>query len=142
MLLSVQDIPIGIIGTIFGVEVPGQQVWYPRSFHAIAERGVGGSPNRSYLLTITDGTNTVAAIGADDAGDEPGTCEITWAMTPAANVAAGDTGVSIAPLGSFTLPAGYQIVGTILNAAPGDGWLSATAWFDFSYSTPSGTPGI
>lgn len=138
MLLSVQPIPIGIISTFFGVVVPGHQTWYPRSFFAIAQRGAGGAPDRSYLLTISDGTNVVATVGADDNGTEPGTCEITWAQTPAATVAAGATGVTVAPLAALVLPAGYQILGSILNPVAGDAWVSATAWFDYAYDTPPG----
>lgn len=138
MLLAVQPATIGIISSLFGFEVPGHQIWTPRSFYAVAQRDVGGAPDRSYLLTISDGTNTVVSVGADDAGDEPGTCSITWAHTPATSVASGAVGVSVAPLGPIVLPSGYQVLGSIVNGAPGDGWLSATAWYDYVYTTPPG----
>lgn len=114
--------------------VPGHQQWRPRSFHAVANKVVGGSPIRSYVLNISDGTNTVASVGAVDDGAEPGTCEVTWAPTQAAHSSSGTTGVTVAPLAEFLLPAGYEIDLIIVNPAIGDGWLSAVAWVDYSYS--------
>jgi len=87
VLLTTVTGDIGIISTFFGFTVPGQQIWSPRSFIAVAQRGVGGTPDRAYTLTITDGTNTVAQVGAADNGTEPGLCTVTWCATPAATVA-------------------------------------------------------
>lgn len=138
MLLAVQPATIGIISTIFGFQVPGHQIWKPRSFRATATRGAGGAPDRSYLLTITDGTNVVAAIGADDAGTEPGSIDVTWALMPAAVSSAGAFAVSVAPLAPFSLRPGYQITGTILGAVSGDAWTDVVAWYDYSYTIPPG----
>ncbi len=113
--------------------VPGDQIWTPRSFYAVADRDAGGVPLRQYTLTITDGTTPVAAVGAKDAGTDPGICDVTWTNTPAASVASGATGVSVAPLGPFALRGGYQIIGEIINAVGTDHWASAVCWYDFIY---------
>jgi hypothetical protein len=134
VLLSVQLAELAPPTLSFFFVVPGHQIWYPRSFRATASRQPGGFPNRAYTLTITDGTTVVAAVGAVDDGAEPGTCEITWCDTPAAHVAAGAVGVSVAPLGPFMLKPGYVITGAIVGAAAGDTWVDAAAWFDFVYS--------
>lgn len=133
MLLSVQPAELATPTLAFTFTVPGDQTWYPRSFRANAQRASGG-PDRAYTLVITDGTNVVAAIGADDAGDEPGTCEVTWCDTPAASVHAGAVGVTVAPLPPLVLKPGYIITGTIVASAAGDTWVNAIAWFDFTYT--------
>lgn len=133
MLLSVQPAAITPPALTFTFTVPGQQTWYPRSFRATSDRASGG-PNRAYLLQITDGTNVVAAIGAEDAGDEPGSCIVTWCDTPNAAVHAGAQGVVVAPLPPLVLKPGYIITGTILNPAAGDSWTDVVVWFDFTYT--------
>jgi len=50
----------------------------------------------------------------------------------------GSDGVTVAPLASFTLPPGYQIIGSIIGAVAGDAWLSALCWTDYVYTTPPG----
>lgn len=135
MLLSVQPAEITVASTRFVFVVPGHQRWSLRSVFAEASRDVGGAPNRTYTLTITDGTTTVAQVGAADAGNEPGTCQITWANTPAASVFSGTQGITVAPLPPVTLNPGYDIIGEITNGAPADAWITAVAWFDFAYAT-------
>lgn len=134
MLLSVVRADPASLGVTFTFIVPGHQIWLPRTFTALASRAVGGIPNRAYTLTITDGTSTVAQVGAHDAGTEPGTCQVTWGNTAANAIGAGTLGVSVAPLGPFTLKPGYVIIGTIVNPAGADTWLSASCWTDFAYS--------
>lgn len=133
MLLAVAPQTFDVPSVTFTFTVPGDQVWAPRAFRAIAQRAVGGS-TRGYLLTITDSTNTVAAIGATDAGDEPGTCDVTWADVPSATVHAASVGVVVAPLPRLELKGGYVVTGEILNPAAGDTWGEAVAWYDFAYT--------
>ena len=122
------------LGLTFVFVVPGDQQWMPRSFRASSLRAAGGAPQRAYTLTITDGTNIVAAVAAADAGSEPGTCEVTWTNTPASVVASGSQGVSVAPIANFVLKSGYVITGEIINPAAGDVWLDAVCWTDFVYT--------
>lgn len=133
--LEVVPATIDVGGLSFTLVVPGHQIWRPRSFRALALRGAGGAPSRAYTLTITDSVNVVAAIGAQDAGDEPGTCDVTWANTPAAASHSGADGVSVAPLGAFVLPAGYIVTGAIVGAVAGDSWADALCWVDYDYAT-------
>lgn len=114
--------------------VPGHEVWMPRSLFGIADRGAGGTPNRSYTLVITDGQTVVAQVGALDAGADPGTCDVTFANAPAAAVAAGVVGITLAPLPPLRLPAGYELVLNITNAVAGDEWVTAVCWYDYVYS--------
>lgn len=134
MLLTTQVAELGIAATTFTIIVPGHQRWLLRSVFAVASRQPGGAPARAYLLTVTDGTNTVAQVGADDAGTEPGTGAVTWANAPAASVSSGSDGVSLAPIPALALNPGYMLVGEITNPAVGDVWVSALAWFDFAYT--------
>lgn len=99
-------------------------------------RDVGGAPDRAYVLTVTNGSDTVASSPADDSGDEPGTCTVTWANAPGAKVTAGSSGYVIAPLSLPALDSGYVVSGTIINPAAGDSWDFATAWYDFTYTVP------
>lgn len=133
MLLAVTPLAFPVPSVTFTFEVPGDQTWAPRSFRAIAQRAVGGT-SRGYLLTITDSTTTVVAIGADDAGDEPGTCDVTWCDVPAAKVHAADVGIVVAPLPRLELKPGYVVTGEIINPAAGDTWGEAIAWYDFAYT--------
>jgi hypothetical protein len=121
--------------TAFVFVVPGHQIWRPRAVRAVAQRGVGGIPNRAYTLTIGTATDIVAVVGADDAGAEPGTCSVTWANMPAAASQSGPTGVSVAPLGPLVLPAGYVIFGQIVAGTGFDTWESAVCWVDYDYAT-------
>lgn len=118
--------------------VPGHQTWSPRSFRGRASRDTGGSPGRSYSLVVTDGTNVVALVGADDNGTEPGFCDITWCDCPAATVANFNLGVTVAPLPAMSLPAGYTVSLVINGAVGADTWVDAVAWYDFVYDTPPG----
>lgn len=115
--------------------VPGHELWMPRSIFAIADRAAGGAPDRSYTLQISDGANVVAQVGAVDAGDEPGTCDVTFANAPAAAVNAGTVGITLAPLAPLRLPAGYTLTVTIVNPAVGDTWVTAVCWYDFVLSS-------
>lgn len=134
MLLSVQPAQLSIPTAQFVFVVPGQQAWTPRSVIGTVSRDVGGAPARAYTLEITDGTTLVAAVGADDAGTEPGVCTVTWCDVPAATSSAGSVGTVVAPLPRLLLNPGYVITGTIVNGAPADTWLTAAVWFDFSYT--------
>lgn len=118
----------------FTFVVPGQETWTILSLVATVQRGAGGTPNRSYLLTFTDSANAVALAPAADAGTEPGTGTITWANAPAAVLAAGSIVTVLAPLPLLVLPSGYQIVGTIERAAVADQWATALVWVEFTYS--------
>jgi len=129
--LKVATAPNVLAGTTFTYMVPGHQRWVLRSVFAVADRGAGGTPNRSYTLTITDGTNPVAIVGADDAGTDPGTCSVTWADCPSSAVGAGSVGTSVGSLGPITLDPGYTITGTFANPVAGDAWESAVVWFDY-----------
>lgn len=115
--------------------VPGHEIWTPRAVYAVADRGVGGTPNRAYTLSIITGDQIVAQVGALDAGAEPGVCNVTFANTPAASVAAGSIGITVAPLAPIRIPAGYVISVTIDNPVAGDEWESAVCWTDFAYAS-------
>jgi hypothetical protein len=117
--------------TSFTIVVPGDQQWTLRSVYAKATRAVGGLPNRAYTLIISDGLNTVAAVGADDGGTEPGTVELTWSNMPGGISTAGAQAVSVAPLPPFILNPGYSIVGAIIGAAAGDTFTVAQCWHDY-----------
>lgn len=134
MLLSVTPADPFLLPTVFRFTVPGHQRWALRSVRANATRDVGGAPNRVYVLTITDGLTIVAQVGAADAGTEPGSCVITWADLPAASVASGNQGVTVAPLPPVMLNPGYEIIGAINNGALADAWDEAVAWYDFAYT--------
>lgn len=120
----------------FQFVVPGDKVWTIRSVIAFATRAAGGTPDRAYLLEVATSTGTVSAVGAPDAGTDPGTCTITWANCPAAAVDSGNLGVVIAPFNPPILQPGYTITGTILNPAAGDTWAAATVWYDFALTGP------
>lgn len=131
LLLTVKA--ASVVGTVttWSLTVPGNQLWYPRSFVAVASTTVGGSPNRAYTLGITDGSNLVAKVGAADAGTEPATVTVTWANVPSAASTSGNIGTTVAPLPALILKPGYVITGTIINSHAGDTWASALCWYDY-----------
>jgi len=133
-MLTVELAEVDTLSTAFTFVVPGHQLWAIQSIRATALRGTGGMPNRSYLLTVTDGTNPVSVLGAVDIGDEPGECTITWTASQASAVNSGPVGVVVAPLGTLNLEPGYIITGTIVNPVAGDSWDSAACWYDFEYN--------
>lgn len=131
MALKVVTAPDLLSATSFTFVVVAGEIWSLRSVVANAARGVGGVPNRAYRLDITDGTSVVSAFGAQDAGAEPGACEITWADCPSGVGATGNQGIVSAPMRADRCPTGYQIIGTIVGAVAGDQWLDALVWLDF-----------
>ena len=135
MTLEVVTQPDSLTATVVTFRVPGHQRWTMRSVRADVHRGVGGTPNRAYQLTITDGTSIVAAAGAQDAGTEPGTTSITWCDVSPGAVAAGSDGVVVAPLPKLGVIGGYVLTLTILNPAGADTWLDALCWVDYTLDT-------
>lgn len=119
----------------FVFTVPGDKRWKIRSVYAVASRDTGGAPDRAYTLEVATSTGIVIAVGATDAGAEPGDCTVTWANAPGATSEAGAHGVTLAPFNPPTLAAGYTITGTIVNPAPLDEWSLATVWYDFVNTT-------
>ncbi len=131
MLLTVAFTPTTLTATQFVYVVPGNQQWRPRSVVATVTTGAGGQPNRGYTLAFTDGTTTVAQVGNQDNGTEPATGTLTWANMSAATVAAGSKFSSVAPIPDLVLNPGYNIVGTIVNPAGADTWVTAIVWYDY-----------
>lgn len=119
----------------FTFVVPGDKQWKIRSVYAVAARDTGGAPDRAYTLTVATSTGIVLAVGAADAGSEPGDCTVTWTNAPGATSEAGMHGVTLAPFNPPTLQPGYTIVGTIVNPAAADEWSLATVWYDFALTT-------
>lgn len=132
--LTTTQVTFDFPSTTFQITVPGDQFWYPRSVIAVAETDVGGAPNRAYQLTFATSTGPVAVNGANDAGTEPATVTVTWCNCPAATVAAGNVGTSVAPIPTLELRPGYTITGEILSPFGVDTWSSAFVWYDFVYS--------
>lgn len=131
MPLKVVTAPDLLTATGFEFVVPAGEIWSLRAVNALAVIANGGSPGRAYRLDITDGTNVVSAFGAQDAGAEPGTCEITWCGAPAGADATGNAGIVSAPMKADRCPTGYRIIGTITGAVAGDGWDSISVWTDY-----------
>jgi len=121
----------------FTFVVPGHQRWKLLAVHATLNRAVGGAPNRSVNLTITDGTFTIATTGVQDLGTEPGVEIVTWTNVTPSAVAVGANAVAVGALPQLTLPSGYTILGTITNSVAGDGWFQPTAWYDFAFTDTS-----
>lgn len=134
MPLQVNTAPDSLTAFTFSFVVPGSERWKMRSIIATASRDVGGAPDRAFLLSVTNESNIVAQTGATDAGDEPGIGSVTWTDAPAGAVTAGALGYVVAPLPRLLLEGGYVITGRILNPAPADTWLTAVAWYDFTYT--------
>lgn len=131
MTVKVVTQPDQQTATTFTFVVPAGEQWSLRAVNAQCARGAGGTPGRAYRLDITDGTSTVSAFGAQDAGSEPGTCEITWCEAPAGADATGNAGIVSAPMKADRCPTGYTIVGTITGAVGGDAWTRVAVWLDF-----------
>lgn len=131
MLLTVAFTPTSLTATAFTYVVPGNQQWRPRSVVATVTTDTGGQPNRGYVLAFTDGTATVAQVGNDDNGTEPADGTLTWANCPAASSAAGNLFTSVAPIPDLILNPGYHIVGTIINPAAADMWVTAVVWYEY-----------
>lgn len=131
MSVKVVTQPFATTGTTTTFVVPQGEVWTLRSVVAHVTRGAGGVPNRAYTLTITNGTDTVSAFAAADAGTDPGTCEVTWADCPGGVGASGNAGVASAPLKAQNMPPGYTITATITGTVAGDNIDAMTVWLDY-----------
>lgn len=136
-LLTTASAELLVPSLTFEFVVPGDKKWTIRSVLAVASREPGGAPDRAYTLVVATSTGPVAAVGAPDNGTEPGTCTVTWTNAPGSSVEAGNQGVSLAPFNPPELQPGYTIVGTIIDPAAGDFWLSATVWYEFVNTGPS-----
>lgn len=131
MPVKVATEPDVLTATTFSFVVPAGEIWSLRAINAKATRGAGGTPGRAYRLDITNGTSIVSAFGAQDAGTDPGTCEITWCGAPAGADATGNQGIVSAPMRADRCPTGYVITGTITGAVAGDAWEHAAVWLDY-----------
>lgn len=131
MPLKVNTQPDTIDVFTFVFVVPGLQAWRPRSVVATVQTAAGGTGGRGYTLELTDGTNVVAQVPANDGGNDPAVGTITWTSAPAALSTAGPLFTSLAPIPKLTIVAGYTIVGTIVNPTPGDTWVDALVWYDY-----------
>lgn len=118
--------------TPFTLTVPGQRIWKVLAVVAVLSRAAGGVPTRALRLTVTDGTNTVMASPAVDAGTEPGTLTVTWTNAQPSAVSSAGTGVTLGPLPTITVYPGYVFTGTVTNGAVADQWTSAVVWVDES----------
>lgn len=131
MTVKVVTQPDSLTATTFTFVVPAGEIWSLRAVNAVANRGAGGTPGRAYRLDVLNGQTVVSAFGAQDAGTDPGTCEITWCQAPAGADATGNAGIVSAPMLADRVPTGYTIVGTITGAVAGDAWDHASVWLDF-----------
>lgn len=116
--------------TPFRFTVPGAKVWRILSVVGTLSRAVGGLPDRSLSLTITNGTQLILASPATDAGTEPGTLTVTWTNATPSAVSSAGTGVTLGPLPVVTCQPGYVLAGTVINGAGADQWTRAVAWVD------------
>jgi len=131
MTLDVTVADIGFPALTCSFVVPGHRQWSLRSVVAVVETFPGGQPNRSYALSVSNGTDVVAQFGAVDGGTEPATVRITWADASNTLVAAGNIATVVAPAPQLILPAGYELIVTVVNPAVGDTITSAVAWYDY-----------
>ena len=120
--------------TPFVVTVPGQEKWRLIAVCATLSRAVGGTPTRSLKLTVTNGTDLLAASPADDAGTEPGTLTATWANAQPASSSSGGTGTTLGSIANLPLLPGYVITGTVISGAATDQWTRAVVWVDYVLS--------
>lgn len=132
MALNVYVAPAVAANTPWTLTVPAQVKWRVLSVVCVLARAVGGVPTRALRLVITDGTNTVMASPASDAGTEPGTLTVTWTNAQPNVVSSAGIGVSLGPLPVITVAPGYVFTGTITNGAVADQWTSAVVWVDES----------
>lgn len=132
MPLKVDTQPDAFDVFTFTFVVPGNELWRPRSVVATVSTAAGGMGDRGYTLAITDGTNIVAQVPANDGGNDPATGTITWTTAPTAISSAGALFTSLAPIPTLALTSGYTLVGTIVNPTPGDTWLEALCWYDYT----------
>lgn len=131
MTVKVVTKPDTLTATAFVFVVPAGEIWSLRAVNAQCTRGAGGTPGRAYRLAISDGTAIVSAFGAQDAGTDPGSCEITWCGAPAGADATASQGIVSAPMRADKCPTGYTITGTITGPVAGDQWLAAAVWLDY-----------
>lgn len=132
--LDTVEVDDGIETPTWTIVVPGDRLWSIRTIFTVAARDTGGTPSRSYLLTVATSTGIVAAVAATDAGTEPGTETITFANAPSSIVAVGGDAVAVAPMVLPTLYPGYTITCDIVNAVGADRWTSARVWYDYVLS--------
>jgi hypothetical protein len=114
----------------FTFTVPGQRTWRILAVTATLSRATGGLPTRALQLAVTNGTQTILASPAADAGTEPGTLTVTWTNAQPSAISSGGTGLTLGPFPPIVVYPGYVLTGTVLNAATGDQWTAAYAWVD------------
>lgn len=121
--------------TTWVATVPGDRLWMIRTVYTVAVLDAGGSPNRSYTLTVATSTGPVSVVGAPNAVGDSGTDKITWANAPSASIAAGGVGVVVAAFVVPTLWPGYTLTGTIAGAVGTDHWTTARVWYDYALTS-------
>lgn len=137
-LTAVDFQPVGLGDTSVIWTVPGDQEWSLRSVCVRVTTGAGGTPNRSYLLQLTDGSNIVATIGAFDGTADPATGTVTWCNAPGAISTAGSVFVSNAPVPGVTLLPGYTVEAFVSHSQAGDAIDTAAVWYDYVLTSAGG----
>lgn len=136
MLTTTAAATIDPSGVVFTLTVPGDQRWTLRSVIATANRDTTVA-DRTFVLSYTNQTVTVAQSAAQDTGPGLTPITITWANSQPAILETTTQGWTVAPLIAVPLPAGYQIIGSITDPQPLDVWTAAIAWYDFVYNRPA-----
>lgn len=114
----------------FTIVVPGQQVWNVLSVRATISRDNGGTGTRTLVATVTDGTTQVVSSPVVDTAPDPGDLQVTWSAIATVASADADNPFTNVPLPAMVIPAGYTIIGSIVNPQPFDQWTLAVAWVD------------
>ena len=134
--MAIQTYSLGLDGTTdtFMFTVPGAYTWRVLSVFAVAEQDNVAANIRSYVLTVTDGTNVVVAAPASDTLGGFADVNITWSNAATVNTTDRDMPWVMVPFPDYVLPPGYTLAGSFHDGDPSDVWLSATVWVDQKFT--------
>lgn len=125
--------PVGP-NTPFVLVPPGEYYWNVYTVCATLSRAVGGTGTRTPVLQIGLPNQVLLTSPFIDTAPDPGTITVTWMQVAQVQPTVLANGAVTAPLPLIRWEPGYRIVGDILNAQPGDQWLSALAFVDYEYT--------
>lgn len=117
--------------TPFVLVPPGQWFWRVYTVFAVLSRVAGGGGTRTPTLTITNGSRNLLTSPFIDTAPDPGSLSVTWMQVAQVQPTTLANGAVTVPLPLLRLEPGYEIIGDILNAQPGDQWVSAIAFVDY-----------
>lgn len=129
MALKIYTLPQQALAAPFTFTVPGQYDWRILSVLANSTRTNQAINTRTWVLSLNDDTTTIVSVPILDSAAGVVPARLMWGGRTNSYVVTLAQAAGTAPLRDYVIPAGYNVVGSIVGSA-GSRWTSAALWVD------------